>query len=269
MNDAPARTPFSCCIITKNEADRIGNCLRAVAGLTDDIVVVDSGSTDDTVTIARDLGARVIHHDWPGYGPQKRYSEDCAQHDWILHLDADEVITPELKEEIARLMAEGPALKAYRFKIRNVYPGQDRPRLWADLHNYVRLYDRRVVRFSESPVHDSVDTHGEAVGQLKGSAIYFSARSYAHVRQKLDAYTSLQASVLRKPAWWLWLRVPFEYPAVFVRYYFQRRHFTGGWDGIYTCHLAAEARLSRLFKILAAQRAAKRQNTSHAPSANG
>jgi len=250
-------TGLSCCIITKNEALRIGQCIRAVSGLASDIVVVDSGSTDDTVAIAESLGARVIHHDWPGYGPQKRYAEDCAKFDWILNVDADEIVTPELGAEIKALLAAGPGLSAYKFRIRNVYPNQDKPRLWADFHNYVRLYDRRVVRFRESTVHDTVDTKDEAVGQLKGSVVHYSARSYEHIRQKLDSYHAAQAKVLRKPPWVIWSRVPFEYPLTFIRYYLFRRHFTGGWDGVYSSHLAALTRTTRLFMILEAQKTAK------------
>ena len=251
----PAPIPVSCCIITRNEQDRIGDCILAVEGLVDEIVVVDSGSTDDTVAIAERMGARVIHHDWPGYGPQKRYSEDCARNDWILNLDADEIVSPELYKEIKELMSARPKLSAYRFRIKNVYPGKTRPRLWADYHNYVRLYDRRVVRFRESMVHDTVDTKDEPVGQLAGAVIHFSARSYEHIRAKLDSYTDLQAKVLTKPAWVIWSRLPFEYPSVFLRYYLFRCHFTGGWDGIYSSHLAAQGRFNRLRKILAAQKA--------------
>lgn len=248
---------LSACIITKNEADRLANCLRAIEGLVDEVVVVDSGSTDGTPDIARQMGAEVFHNDWVGYGPQKRFSEDCASFDWILNLDADEVVTPQLYQEIKALMARGPDLPAYRFKLRNVYPGKDKPRLWADYHNYVRLYDRRKVRFRDSLVHDTVDTRDEPVGQLHGSATHFSARSYEHIRQKLDSYTNLQAKALKKPAWAIWLRLPFEYPFVFTRYFLFRCHFTGGWDGVLSSHLAAEARVKRLLKILKAQKELK------------
>ena len=88
------RVRLSCCIIARDEADRLARCIEAVKGLADEVVVVDSGSTDRTVEIARDLGARVFHRDWDGYGPQKRYAEDCAAYDWVLNLDADEVVTP-------------------------------------------------------------------------------------------------------------------------------------------------------------------------------
>lgn len=252
-------TPISCTIIAKNEADRIGDCIRAVSGLVDEIVVIDSGSTDDTVSVAESLGARVIFHEWPGYGPQKRYSEDMARNDWILNLDADEIVMPELREEIRGLMTSGPKLNAYRMRIRNVYPGHNRPRLWADFHNYVRLYDRRVVRFRESAVHDTVDTRSELVGQLKGSVAHFSARTFEHIRTKLEAYSDLQAKVMKKPAWTLWARIPFEYPLVFLRYFIARRHFTGGVEGVYSSHLNAQARFNRLFKFLAAQNKARQE----------
>jgi glycosyltransferase involved in cell wall biosynthesis len=245
-------TPLSCCIIVKDEADRIGACIEAVADLADEVVVVDSGSTDGTGAIAERLGARVIFNAWSGYGPQKRFAEQSAKHDWILNLDADEIVTPPLRDEIRELMHSTPALSAYRFRIRNVYPGQTEPRLWADNHNYVRLYDRRAVSFRNSAVHDTVDTRDVKVGQLKGSVTHFSARSYEHIKQKLRNYTDLQAKVLNKPAWQVLPRLPFEYPIVFLRYYFLRCHFTGGWDGIYTSHIAAEARVQRLLKMLAA-----------------
>lgn len=247
-------TPLSCCIIARNEADRIGDVIRAVTGLVTEIVVVDSGSTDATVQVAEALGARVVHHDWPGYGPQKRFSEDCARYDWILNLDADEIVTPELLTEIKTLMTAGPKLNAYRFRIRSVYPGQSKPRLWADFHNYVRLYDRRVVRFRDSKVHDTVDTRDEPVGQLTGSVMHFSARSFDHIRAKFESYNNLQATVLKKPAWTLWARLPLEYPLGFLRYYLFRRHFTGGLAGLRVSHIAAEARFRRILKFLAARR---------------
>ena len=87
---------LSCCIIAHNEGDRIERCIRAARDIVDEVVVVDCGSTDDTVAKAKALGAKVFYNAWDGYGPQKRFAEDCATNDWILNLDADEVVTPEL-----------------------------------------------------------------------------------------------------------------------------------------------------------------------------
>jgi glycosyltransferase involved in cell wall biosynthesis len=250
INKSMVKTPLSCCIITRNEADRIGRTLDSVKGLCDEIVVIDSGSTDDTVAIAKSYGAKVFFNPWTGYGPQKRFAEDMARHDWVLGLDADEVVTPALRDEITNLMNMGMDYCAYRFKIKNVYPGKDKPRLWADYHNYVRLYNRHIVRYSQSPVHDTVDTGKNAVGQLKASVTHFSARSYAHIRAKLDSYTDLQSKTLKKSIWIIAMRLPLEYPFVFIKYYIARCHFTGGMDGILSAHLAAQARFKRLLKML-------------------
>src|SRR3712207_904031 len=99
--------PLSVFIIAFNEADRIGAAIAAVRELTDDLLVVDSRSTDRTREIARDLGCRVIERDWPGYGPQKRFAEAECRHPWVLNIDADEVAPPALVSEIRELFAAG------------------------------------------------------------------------------------------------------------------------------------------------------------------
>src|SRR5689334_17029892 len=97
--------PLSVFIIAKNEADRIGATIRAVRDLTDDLVVIDSGSTDGTQAVAEQLGARVIPNDWPGYGPQKRFGEEQCRHIWLLNIDADEVVPPDLSARIRAVFA--------------------------------------------------------------------------------------------------------------------------------------------------------------------
>ncbi len=258
------RIPLSACIIAMNEADRIGACIRALDGLVDEVVLVDSGSSDDTVEIARKLGAKTFARTWTGYGPQKRFSEECASHNWILNLDADEIVSPALAAEIKSLMSSEPPLRAYRIKLRTVYPSQTKPRLWADYHNYVRLYDRRAVRFRDSAVHDTVDTREEQIGQLHGAAAHYSARSFRHMRDKLESYTKLQAKVLKKASLPTLIRLPFEYPSVFFRYYFFRRHFTGGWSGVMHSHIAAQARVGRLLKFLRANLDGNQKSQTHA-----
>jgi glycosyltransferase involved in cell wall biosynthesis len=250
---------LSCCIITRDEGDRIERCIRAALKIADEVVVVDSGSTDDTVAKAKSLGAKVFHRPWDGFGPQKRHAEDCASHNWILNLDADEILTDDLAREIENLMRSADALfPAYRFRQVTVYPGHDKPRLWADSHNYVRLYDRRRVRFRESRVHDTVDTGGHAVGQLKGVALHHSWRTLEHLRAKLEKYTDLQAKELKKPRWLVLMRLPFEYPFLFFRYFVLRRNFTGGRFGLLVTHKIAAARFRRLIKIMNQQRSTAR-----------
>lgn len=254
---------LSCCIITHDEGDRIERCIKAALKIADEVVIVDSGSTDDTVQKAKQLGAKVYHNPWDGFGPQKRFAEECASNDWILNLDADEVLTDELAHEIEDLMRSADRLfPAYRFRQVTVYPGKDKPRLWADFHNYVRLYDRRQVRFRESRVHDTVDTGELPVGQLKGIAHHYSWRTLEHIRAKLEKYTDLQAKELKKPLWNVLLRLPIEYPFLFFRYYFLRCNFTGGRFGLHVTHKIAVARTKRLIKILKH----RRQTASFLPS---
>src|SRR5215212_11290934 len=99
--------PLSIFIIAKNEADRLPETLRAVRDLTDDLVLVDSGSTDGTQEVAAEIGVRVVYNPWPGYGLQKRFGEDQCRHEWLLNLDADEVVSPELLAEIRALFVHG------------------------------------------------------------------------------------------------------------------------------------------------------------------
>jgi len=246
--------PLSCFIIAFNEADRIGPVIESVRGWVDEVVVIDSGSTDATRDIATDLGARIVHHDWPGYGPQKRYGEDQCAHDWVLNLDADEVLSDELCREIIALFEGGtPPEPFYRFRIKLVYPGDERPRLWADFHNYVRLYDRRAGRFSESPVHDTVQTGDVKPVQLHGAAWHYSYRSFSYLVDKLNYYGDLQAKSIRKESRLaLTLRLPFEFPLAFFKYYFVRRHFTGGRKGFTFAMINSFFRFLRIVKLLEA-----------------
>jgi len=249
--------PLSCFVITKNEADRLGRTLASIADLAADIVVVDSGSTDDTQAIAEAAGARWFEHSWDGFGPQKRYAEDQCHHHWVLNLDADEVLTPELADEIRALwIARKPPFRGYKFRQVTVYPNQNKPRLWADFHNYIRLYDRTKMRFANSATHDAVEAKGQNIGQLTHPALHFSWRSLAHLAKKYDSYTDLQANTLqRKSKLALRIRLFTEFPLQFFKVYILRRHCTGGWHGLATAAIISRARWRRIAKL---RNAAKR-----------
>lgn len=252
---------ITCTIITQNEADRITAVFESVQGLADEIVVIDSGSTDGTQALCETYGAKVTHRDWEGFGPQKRAAEDAASFDWILNLDADEVLTDELRQEMLVLKQHGrPEHSGYRFRQVTVYPDQTKPRPYADYHNYIRLYDRRVMRFSPSMVHDVVLPEEHETGQFKGICLHYTIRSLAHLEAKLERYTSLQAKELRKPSWKLWLRRPIEYPVLLFRFAILRRHITGGLFGLRYAHTLAKGRAARISKILAAQRAERKHH---------
>ncbi|HEU0223407.1 MAG TPA: glycosyltransferase family 2 protein, partial [Paracoccaceae bacterium] len=118
--------PISVFIIAQDEAARLPKVLEAISGWADDIVLVDSGSKDGTPEIAAAVGARVFFREWQGYGGQKRFAEDQCRHDWLLNLDADEVVTPELRAEIAAFLGGRPVPPPAlgRIPILNVYPGE-------------------------------------------------------------------------------------------------------------------------------------------------
>jgi len=226
--------PLSVFIIAKNEADRIGATIRAVRDLTDDLVVIDSGSTDGTQAVAEELGARVIFNPWPGYGQQKRFGEDQCRHEWILNLDADEEISPALREEIRALFAAGePPCQAYGIPIAETYPGEAAPHRLAYRLAPVRLYRKDAGRYSASPVHDRVDLKpGARVGKLKGLVHHRSIRSLGDQIAKLNFYTDQLAQDLETrgvsiPTW----RVYLEFPAAFIKAYFGRLYLLRGTYG--------------------------------------
>lgn len=243
--------PLSVFIIARNEADRIGPVIEAARAVSDEIVVIDSGSTDTTPALATALGARVIHNDWPGYGPQKRFAEDQCTRPWLLNLDADEVMPPELIAEIRALFAGGqPAADAYEIRIAEVFPGEDAPHPLAYALPPVRLYRRDKGRYSASPVHDRVDLEpGARVVRLKGIVHHFSVRSIGDQIDKLNAYADQQVADLaargkRIPTW----RLFFEFPAAFLKAYVMRRHALRGTYGFITAMNFAFYRFLRLAK---------------------
>ncbi|MYZ48841.1 glycosyltransferase family 2 protein [Propylenella binzhouense] len=250
--------PISIFIITRNEGDRLGRTLAAVRHLSDDIVVVDSGSTDDTVAVAARFGARVIRNDWVGYGPQKRFAEEQCRHDWLLNLDADEVVQPRLAGAIAALFSAGPPpLALYRIRIKTVYPGRTRPRPLADTIAPVRLYDRRRARYSPSLTDDRVVGGKLPSAVLPGAVWHYSFRSMDHIRDKLEGYAALQVheKVPGRSTLFLRTRLLTELPAQFLRYYLFRRHVTGGRVGARYAFEHARAKRKRIERFLLALKA--------------
>lgn len=250
---------LSCTIISLNEAERIQACIEAITDIADEIVVVDSGSTDGTQDMARALNARVIHNEWPGYGPQKRFAEDNAKHDWVLNLDGDEVLSAELRHEILKWKTDGKTEPyGYRFKLVTVYPHHTSPRFRADFHDYIRLYNKQKMRFRDSLTHDAVVPGGHVIGRFKGNCLHYSFRSLEHLKFKLKRYTDLQAKEIKKPIWLLYLRLPFEYPILFWRYYIGRGHIFGGLYGLRVALIAAKYRGARIRKFIKAKQGPKR-----------
>jgi glycosyltransferase involved in cell wall biosynthesis len=222
---------LSACIITYNEADRIEACLRSVA-FCDEILVVDSHSTDATRALAAAHGARVLERDWPGYRSQKQFAVDAASHDWVLCIDADERVSPPLRAEIERLRTAGfagcagwslPRMTDYlgRFlRHGNAYPDR-----------LVRLFDRRRGGWTGREIHENTAVRGR-IGRLRGHLLHESYRSLADHERRMQRYALLMAQALHASgrragplqvlahSWWR-----------FMRGYGLRLGFLDGWRG--------------------------------------
>jgi glycosyltransferase involved in cell wall biosynthesis len=155
-----ARLPLSVTIICKNEEDKIRDALRSVQ-FADEVVVVDSGSTDRTLEIAREEGARVLVHEWQGYGQQKNYAQDQTRHLWVLNIDADERVSPELKARVEELLQGEPPADGFEFPRKNFY-GNRWIRFGGWYPNYqVRMARKDRARWTEPKVHEFLKVEGK------------------------------------------------------------------------------------------------------------
>ncbi|GAA0779369.1 glycosyltransferase family 2 protein [Roseibium denhamense] len=246
------RLPLSVFIIAKDEADRIEKPIRSVIDWVEEVIVIDSGSTDATPEVAAALGARVIHNDWPGYGPQKRFGEDQCRNDWLLNLDADEEVTPELAEEIKAKFANGSYQDAdgWRIMIRDIYAHEIAPAPWAYGYHQIRLYDRRKGRFSHSSIHDTVrPNEGAHISNLNGIMAHRSIRSLEFQVGKYNRYSDMQVADMAARGRTLpRYRLLTEFPVSFLKAYFVRKYVKYGWWGLILSVNYAHARFLRVAK---------------------
>lgn len=184
-------------IIAKNEAENIGACLSTLVWC-DEIVVVDGGSSDRTMEVAQHFKAKIFPEpNWQGFGAQKNRALDHASADWIISIDADERVTPELAEEIQRVIASPDALNAYSMPRLSSYCGQFMRHSGWYPDRVVRLFRRGTARFSDDVVHERLLTTGP-VGQLQNPLIHYSYRSLDDVLDKMNRYSSAGAQKLRE-----------------------------------------------------------------------
>jgi len=262
---------LSAVLITLNEERDVGRTVQALS-FADEVLVVDSGSTDRTVEMCRALGARVLHHPFQGYGAQKRWSVEQAAHDWILHLDADEVISPELGRNIRAMLDAGePPCAAYRICFPTVFMGRLMRHGPLRAKWKIRLFDRRRAGWSESPVHELVQPRG-ALGDMQGTALHYTTRDLSDCLQKLDAYTTLAAGELvrngrRRSMPALVLTMPVQ----FLRHYLFDRNFLNGIPGLAWSLLDSMGSVMKYLKARELEEAALRSGAQRAglPEAPG
>ncbi len=193
--------PISVVIVAKNEEKKIGMVLEAVRSLADEIIVVDSGSTDDTVKLAESLGARCQFQEWLGYAAQKNFAISLACHDWILSLDADEVLTPELQKEIGDLMQSSDLNSFSGYKIpRMLYIGKT-PVRWGGFYPdaQLRLIRKGSGEFNDRLVHEAIKVSGP-VKTLQNHMLHYGYNSVEEFSQAMEKYAKLSATEYKRQA---------------------------------------------------------------------
>ncbi len=225
-------------IITLNEERNIDRAIESLR-CCDEIIVLDSGSSDRTLEVANKLGARVIERAWVNYAQQKNTAAELASNDWILSIDADEALSETLDGEILNIKKHGPACDAYTMPRLAQYLGR-----WI-LHSgwypdrKVRLYNRHKARWAGDFVHESVRVDG-CVGHLEANLLHFTCESLSEHLKTMDRYTTLAAEeivarrkkisssrIFLDPAW------------TFIRTYLIQRGFLDGMEGLAIAHMAA------------------------------
>ncbi|MBF1163775.1 MAG: glycosyltransferase family 2 protein [Dechloromonas agitata] len=246
------RQPLSVAIITLNAAAQLEACLRSVR-FADEIVVVDSGSTDGTQELAERCGARVIAQPWLGFGPQKQFAVEAAKHDWVLCLDADERVSPELQAAIESTLQQ-PATGAYRFARCNRFLGRYLKYGEGYPDWSLRLFDRRQARWSDDAVHEKVVSQ-TSVDTLPGDLLHDSAETLAAYLTKQNRYTSLAADM----AWQAGKRTSFGRlvfsPIIrFIKFYLLRQGFRDGLPGLIHIAIGCMNSFLKYAKMLERQR---------------
>jgi glycosyltransferase involved in cell wall biosynthesis len=206
-----ARPRLSVTIIARDEEDRLPACLDSLAGIADEVILLDTGSTDGTVSVAEAAGARVERGTLDGFGPAKQRAVDDATGDWVLSIDADERLTPALRAEIVHAITSPQGHDGYELRRQSWFLGR-RMRFGGMAHDHVlRLFRRAAGRFTDAAVHERVVVRG-TVGRLSAPLEHHTIRSRAEFRSKIERYAALRAREMAargiRGHWWDILRLP-------------------------------------------------------------
>lgn len=241
------RLPLSVAVITKNEEQRLPDCLRSVS-FAGDIVVVDSGSTDRTVEIAEGFGCRVFVEEWKGYGPQKNSALQRCRYEWVLVLDADERIPPETAREISGVL-QNPSADAYSFPRKNYLRGRwiRHSGWWPD--RVVRLVRKDRGRF-DHPVHEKWQTDG-VISNIDSPIEHYSFSSYSDMLRTLDDYsTAIAEDLFSRGEKANRLSPVYHGAGMFFKTYFLKRGFLDGLDGLVIALTKAGGSFFKYAKLL-------------------
>jgi glycosyltransferase involved in cell wall biosynthesis len=243
MNE-PTPIPLTCYIRTLNEAKNIGPVVEKVKAIGAEVIVIDSFSTDGTQEIARAAGARVIENKWEGNGFQKRVGEDAAVNDWLLDMDADEILSPELQQELRAMFSHGvPEPGIYSIELVTV-PPVPRGDVWysSGLKRFDKLYHKSVVRIPAHAAWDHFEIPGHIKpGKLKHVIYHHSFRDIEQMLNKMNKVSSVRARDTKlKPKWVLAVRILLAFPIYFSKKYFKQKMYRTGIYG-FSCAVVLAA----------------------------
>ncbi len=235
---------ISCYVRTLNEERRIGEVIAAAQKICAEVIIVDSGSVDGTRAIAKGLGARFINQPWLGNGRQKRAGEDAAKHDWILDIDADEVVSDTLADEIRKAFQSEPSPGTLFSLNVATAPPFGKPWIGFGGARRVKLYNKSYIRQPDHAAWDQLDIpKGASIIALKEPLIHYSFADAAHLMRKQNRVSTVRANETKlKPIGYLRARILFGYPIYFLRNYVQRGMFRGGVYGFVVAAIAAQNR---------------------------
>lgn len=226
---------LSVVIICKNEADVIGKTLQSLQGLTDDIVVFDNGSTDSTIEIAKQFNIQLHQGSWEGFGKTKMKAITLARYEWILNLDADEVIDEELKQSLLVLELNNERI-AYEMRFKN-FLGNKHLKYgeWGN-DKHIRLFNRKVVHWNDAPVHERlIMSEGTTIKRLKGYVLHRTMKDVEDYKTKTIKYAMLSADkYFRQNKKATWFKLNMAPAFTFFNYYILKLGFLDGHAG-YIC----------------------------------
>lgn len=253
MLGAAMKLPLSVYYITQNEELRLPESLAKVAGWVDEIIVVDSGSTDKTQQIVESAGARFVHNDWQGFACQKAYAASLCRNDWVLDLDADEVLSGELVANIKALFQLPIPADVAGFRMRWVLsqPDPGHPFRHDKTKKILRLYDRRKAKIvpEKNSNNDRPQISVGKVRDLKGDVLHRTLVSLEQMERKYLQLSSEQAHFIAAKGRKISSgRLLAEFPLKFLKYYFLHRQILNGWFGLSVAIIGANRNFMRLAK---------------------
>lgn len=229
---------ISATIITYNEERNIARAIESLR-CCDEIVILDSGSSDRTCELAEKLGARVIESPWRGYAGQKNLASESASNDWILSIDADEALSEALEGEIWQIKKNGPQFDGYTMPRLAQYLGRWIYHSGWHPDRKIRLFDRRCSSWQGEFVHESVRVNG-TVGHLEANLLHFTCQSLSEHLRTMDRYTTLAAEqIIAEKRAVTWSRLLLDPPWTFCQTYFLKAGFLDGVEGLAIANMAA------------------------------